>query len=147
MTQHTSDYKHETEYMYKISLLQEFVLKKFCNRKQQFATSRGKQTTPIVKAQAKILFIVCYYIMLGTLVLTVHTYYQVAGEDNIQAVWLHFACQSAGIQSGRDCGDVPNVYLAVFNALSDLGIILIGLLPAVVLIFTVKCNYNKKCCK
>ena len=46
-----------------------------------------------------------------------------AGEADIQAVSLHFACQSAGIQSGRDYGDVPNVHLTVFDSLSALGII------------------------
>ena len=91
----------------------------------------------------------CYYIALGTLVLTVYTYYQLAGEADSQAVHvsLHFACQSAEIQSGRDCGDVPNVHLAVFDSLFALGIILTGLLPVVVLIFTVKCNCNNEYCK
>ena len=109
--------------------------------------NKRKQTTPIIKAEAKILLIMCYYIVLGTLVLTVNTYYQVAGEAVAQAVISHFDCQSAGTQSGRDCGDLSNLYVAVFNALSDLGVILIGLLPAVVLIFTVSCNCNNKHCK
>ena len=110
--------------------------------------NKRKQTNPIVKAEAKILLIMCYYTVLGTLVLTVNTYYQVAGEAAAQALTSHFDCQSAGIQSGRDCGDLSNLYVAVFNALSDLGIILIGLLPAVVLIFTVSCNCcNNKHCK
>ena len=112
-----------------------------CARKQEFVLKRGKQSTPIVKAQAKILFIVCYYVAVGTIVLTLFTYYQVAGEADIQAVSLHFVCQSAGIQSGRDCGDVPNIHL---DSLTALGIILIGLLPVVILIFTVKCNCKNK---
>ena len=131
-----------------ILLIQEFVLKKLFDRKQELVLKRGKQTTPSVgKAQAKILFIVCYYIASGTIVLTLFTYYQVVGEADIQAVTRHFACQSAGIQSGRDCGDVPNVHLKLFDSFAALGIILTGLLPAVVLIFTVKCNCNNKCCK
>ena len=98
-----------------------------------------------MKAEAKILFIMCYYIILGTLVLTAHTYFQVAGETATRAVYMHFACQSTGLQSDRDCGAVPSIYLAAFNALSDLGIVLLGLLPVVVLMFTVKCNRNNKC--
>ena len=132
---------------HEISLLQEFVLKKFFDKKQQSVKNRKKQTTPIVKAEAKILFIMCYYITIGTLVLTIHTYYQVAGEAATQAVSRHFACQSIGVQSGRDCGDVPNVFLEVFEAVSDLAVFLIGLLPAVILIFTVNYNCNNKCCK
>ena len=89
----------------------------------------------------------CYYIATGTLALTPYTYYQVTGEAASQAVSRYFACLSSGIQSGRDCGEVPIVHLEVFDSLSALGIILIGLLPAVVLIFTIKCNYNIKCCR
>ena len=118
----------------------------FFDKKEQSVKNRRKQTTPIVKAEAKILFIMCYYIALGAIVLTIHTYYRVAGEAATQAMRRHFACQSIGVQSGRDCGDVPNVYLAVFNGLSDLGVILLGLLPAVILIFTVKCTCNNKYC-
>ena len=70
------------------------------------------KTTPIAKAQAKIL---CYYVSLGTLLLTVHSYYYVAGEVSAQAANMHYACQSAGVQSGRDCGDPPRVFLAVFR--------------------------------
>ena len=102
------------------------------------------------KAQAKILFIVCYYIVTGTLFLIPLMYYQVTEEAAIQAVSRYFVCQSTGIQSGRDCGEVSAIYLAVFDSLSTLGIILICLLPAVVLIFTVKCtkcNCNIKWCK
>ncbi len=118
------------------------------DRKRGFILKRGTQTTPnIGKAQAKILLIMCYYIAVGTIVLTLFTYYQVAGEADIQAVTSHFACQSAGTQSGRDCGDVPNVHLELFDSLTALGIILTGLLPAVVLMFTVKCNRNNRCCK
>ena len=139
---------HNKILLHKFSLFQEFVLKKFFGGKRELALKSGKQKTPSIgKAQAKILFIVCYYIALGTIVLTLFTYYQVAGEADIQAVTRHFACQSVGIQSGRDCGDVPNIHLELFDSLTALGIILTGLLPAVVLIFTVKCNCNNNCCK
>jgi hypothetical protein len=106
----------------------------------------GNQATSVGKAQAKILFVVCYYVVSGILVLTVSSYYQVAGEASIQAVIRHFSCQSAGTQSGRDCGDVPNVHLEVFDSLLALSLVLIGLLPAVILVFMVKCNCNNKWC-
>ena len=78
--------------------------------------------------------------------LTVYSYYQVAGEASIQAVIRHFSCQSTGTQSGRDCGDVPDVHLEVFDSLLALSLVLIGLLPAVILVFIVKCNCNNRCC-
>ena len=73
----------------------------------------------------------CYYALSGILVLTVYSYYQVAGEADVQAVIRHF---TSGTQSGRDCGDVPNVHLEVFDLLLALSLIRIGLLPAVILV-------------
>ena len=112
---------------------------------QEFVLKKGMQAASVGKAQAKILFVVCYYALSGILVLTVYSYYQVAGEADVQAVIRHFACQSAGTQSGRDCGDVPNVHLEVFDSLLALSLVLIGLLPAVILAFMVKCNCNNRC--
>ena len=59
----------------------------------------------------------------GILVLTVYSYYQVADEADIQAVIRYFACQSAGTQSGRDCGDVPKVHLEIFDSLLALSLV------------------------
>ena len=119
-------------------------MKKLFDGKQEFVLKRVKRATRVGKAEAKILFIVCYYITTVTLVLTPFSYNQVTGEAGIQAAHRYFACQSTGIQSGRDCGDVRNVHLVVLAAV---GVILIALLPAVILIFIVKCRCKKKCCK
>ena len=106
--------------------------------------SKSNQAGGVGKVEAKILFIVCYYIIMGTMALTLFTYFEVAGDADRQAVTRHFACQSTGLQSGKDCGEVPNVHLEAFNSLSGVAIILIGLLPAVILAFTVKWNCNKR---
>ena len=113
---------------------------------QEFVMKSGKKVTPVGKAQAKILFVVCYYVVSGILVLTLYSYYQVTDESSIQAVSRYFACQSAGIQSGRDCGDVPKVHLEVLDSLLAFSLVLIGLLPAVILVFMVKCNCKNRCC-
>ena len=89
------------------------------------------------KAEAKILFIMCYYVLLGTLVLTLFTYFETNIDVEYQAVKQYFACQSTGVQFGMDCGDTPQGPL---TSLTAVAIILTGLLPLVVITFTVKCS-------
>ena len=98
------------------------------------------------KVQAKILFIVVYYIIMGALVLTIFTYFEVAGDVDRKAVESHFVCQSTGLQPNKDCGSTPDVHLKVFNSLSGVAIILNGLLPAIILGFTLNCD-SKRCRK
>ena len=95
------------------------------------------------KLQAKLLFIVFYYIIVGTVVLTIFTYFEITDEADREAIEQHFVCQSTGLQPDKDCGSPPDVHLEVFNSLSGVAIVLIGLLPAVILGFTGKCDCNK----
>lgn len=102
------------------------------------------------KAEAKILFIMCYYILLGTVVLTLFTNLEESGEnpEAFQAIEGHFACQSTGIQPGKDCGRPLRAFLSTYSALSAIATILSGLLPTVVMAFTIKCTCtftHKKC--
>ena len=61
-----------------------------------------------------------------------------------EAIETFFVCQSGGLESGNDCGDTPQIHLAVFGSLSALAIILVGLLPSVVIAFTVKCERQRE---
>jgi VIT1/CCC1 family predicted Fe2+/Mn2+ transporter len=102
------------------------------------------------KAEAKILFIMCYYILLGTVVLTLFTYLEESGENPevFQAIEKHFTCQSAGIQPGRDCGKPLRDSLSAYSALSAISTILSGLIPVVAMVFTLKCTYRcRSTCK
>jgi uncharacterized membrane protein len=105
---------------------------------------KSKQTGLLKKAEAKILFIMCYYVLVGTLVLTLFTYFEATKEAEFQVIETFFICQSSGLESGNDCGDTPQVHLAGFDSLSALAIILIGLLPSVVIAFTLKCKYRQE---
>lgn len=89
------------------------------------------------KAEAKILFIMCYYILLGTLVLTLYTTFEANIDAEFWTTEQYFACQSTGLQLGKDCGVKPQGSL---TSLSIIAVILTGLLPLVVITFTVKCN-------
>jgi uncharacterized membrane protein YesL len=113
---------------------QEFVLKKLVE---------GKRPRLIGKAQAKILFIMCYYIITAIIALTVFVNFEVKGARERQNIQEHFACQSAGVQDGRDCGESIVERLHDFSVLGAVSIVLIGLLPAVVLVFSVKYSCEK----
>ena len=86
----------------------------------------------------------CYYIVVGTLVLTLFTYFEASEDVEFQAIETFFVCQSSELESGNDCGDTPQIHLAVFGSLSALAIILVGLLPSVVIAFTVKCERQRE---
>lgn len=114
------------------------------------SSSSGVGQRIMKKAEAKILFIMCYYILLGTVVLTLFTYLEESGENPevFQAIEQHFACHSTGIQPGKDCGIPPRAFLSAYSALSAVSTILTGLLPTVVMAFTLKYTCNAKCtCK
>lgn len=100
---------------------------------------KGKRPRLIGKAQAKILFIMCYYIITAIMALIVFVNFEVKGARERQALREHFVCQSAGMQEGRDCGESIGERLHEFSVLGAVSIILVSLLPAVVLVFSVKC--------
>ena len=116
-------------------------------------SSSGAGLSILKKAEAKILFIMCYYILLGTVVLTLFTYLEESGENSevFQAIEKHFTCQSTGIQPGKDCGNSLRGFLTAYSALSAISTILSGLLPVVVMAFTLKytctCKSARKKCK
>ena len=58
-------------------------------------------------------------------------------ETTVTVTILH-VMHSFGIVPGLDCGDIPNVRPQVFGALALVSAILIGLVPLINLIFTVK---------
>ena len=99
------------------------------------------------KAKAKISFIVCYYILMGTVSLTAFIYFEIEGDSDRKAIKKHFICQSTGMQDGQDCGQPPYEHLETLNSLSALATIVLGLLPAVVVVLTAKCECRNKCLK
>ena len=85
--------------------------------------------------------IACYYTLIGCCGLYAFTYFIATGDKTIVAFRDYFTCQSFGIVQGLDCGDIPGVHPPlpqVFGGLTLVSVILIGLLPLINLIFTVK---------
>lgn len=111
----------------------------------------GHQASILKKAEAKILFIMCYYILLGAVALALFTYLE---EDRVDSPEMlrtreqQFKCQSTGLEPGKDCGKGQQSFFSIFNVLSAVTTVLIGLLPVVVLAFTLKCTHTCTCrCK
>lgn len=91
-------------------------------------------------AEAKILFVVCYYVILGIFGLVTLTYFEATNPSNLKAIMEYFRCQLPGFHpdEGNQCGQKPSVRLLPFNVLSAVGIIQLGFIPLVILVFTVR---------
>ena len=96
----------------------------------------------IRKAQAKLFLIKCYYTLFGVVVITSYTSLLTMSRRGSESFQTYFMCQSSGVQTDMDCGQPPNI---AFHTLASVSIILSGLMPGVVLIFTAKCACFKKC--
>ena len=105
---------------------------------------KGKRPHLIGKAQAKILFIVCYYIVTAIIALIIFVNFEVKGDRERKAIIEHFTCQSAGMQIGRDCGKSISERIHQFSVSAAVSTILVSLLPAVILVFSVKYECKPK---
>jgi hypothetical protein len=126
---------------YIISTMQELILKKLLLKQKPMAS--------IGKAEMKIFVIMCYYMLVGIILLSALAYNHAAVEEGSIAFRTYFCCQSAGIQPGRDCGDAPEVHRQMIHGLTLAGRFLQCLLPIVVLTFVIdwKCNHSPMCLK
>lgn len=113
--------------------LQQFLLKKVSKNTRERSSLVGK-------AEAKVLFVVCYYVLLGVFSLVTLTYFEATNPSNLAAVREYFKCQLSGYQPGEEshCGKRPNVRLLPFNILSAVGIVQLAFIPVVILVFTVR---------
>ena len=118
--------------------MQDLILKKFLLKEKPRAN--------IGKAEVKIFVIVCYYISLGVILLSVFTYTRTTANEESAAFKKYFICQSVGMQPDRDCGDAPEVHLQTLHRLTPVGFFLQSLMPIVILIFVVdwKCKLKSE---
>lgn len=115
---------------------QEFIIKPVVN-----SASKGH----IRKAQAKLFLITCYYTLVGVVAITSYTlFFTMSRGTGSEAFQAYFMCQSSGVQADLDCGQPPST---PFHTLASVSIILGGLMPGVILIFTANCSCFKKCCQ
>ena len=119
--------------------MQELCLKKLSRRTR-------KQVVQVGKAEAKVLFVVCYYVILGVVGLVTLTYFEATNPSNLVAIGEYFKCQLPGFYSKEvnHCGRRPSVRLLPFNVLSGVGIVQLAFIPVVILVFTV--TFTKSDC-
>lgn len=95
------------------------------------------------KAQAKILVIMVYYVVMGSVALSAYAYFTVTNDDYFEAYTTYFDCQSVGVVPDRDCGEPPAIQSSALYRLATAALFLQGLLPTVILIFVVSCSNTR----
>lgn len=105
----------------------------------------NKPGSSLKKAEIKILIIMIYYIIMGAFTLTSYTYFLAIDDETVEAFQVYFACQRFGIVPGKDCGESLDIHLQHFRNISVISYFLLGLLPTMILIFTVNCNCFDNC--
>ena len=116
-------------YYYNTVYQQEVTLKK---------VSREKSSSVAGKAEAKILSVICYYILTSCIIIVTFLYSLVTSATNRKIITDYILCQSAGQQANNECGDSPDVQLRVPNSLSTASVLFQSYVPAVVLLFVAK---------
>lgn len=73
--------------------------------------------------------------------MTSYTFFITSNERILESYQTYFLCQSIGVQPDIDCGEPPK---STFHTLASVPAISLGLLPGVILTFTVKCTCTGK---
>lgn len=67
-------------------------------------------------------------------------YALVSREKSEQIITDYLACQSTGLQPGKECGETPDMQLGVLNSLGTTSVFFHSFIPVVVLMFISKCT-------
>ena len=117
-------------------------------KKRNLSSMNGKRldVKRYGKAEIKILFILCYYTLVGVLFLVFLSVIQVTREINQKALQDYFLCEST---QNRECDSLTTVELRVNSGFGVVVYILEGLVPLVILIFGVNIDLEaiRKCMK
>ena len=108
---------------------------------------QSKSPFKIDTAEKKILIIFCYYVILGVITLTTFTLATKNGQRFGEEITLYFTCESLGAE--MNCDSQRSAYQALLNpALNCLSYILLGIFPAINLLFAVNTEELKQwCCR
>ena len=103
-----------------------------------FRIKLSKQPFKIGTAERKVLIIFCYYVLLFVIALTAFTDFTRTSTDIAAEIEEHWRCELSGVDSENACNERKASFEAPgYTALSSISYILMGLLPAVNLIFAV----------
>ena len=105
----------------------------------------SKQPFRIGAAERKSLIILCYYILLGVVALSGFTVTTRNGTLFANAIAAYWRCESAGLNSENSCDGLRDSLRQLANpGLTSASYILLGIFPAVNLIFAVNVKEIKQ---
>ena len=107
--------------------------------------SASRADSKLKTVERKILVILCYYVLLGAIALTSYTLSTRNVEEFIKGVSHYFLCESPGMDPDSPC-DRSGFENFSYPILTLFGYILLGLFPAVNLIFAVDIRELKQWC-
>ena len=129
-----------------------FITGQFLLQKNCLVRMRGPKKTSTSRAdpkmktvERKILVILCYYILLGAIALTSYTFSTRSVDEFTKGVSRYFLCESPGMDPDNPC-DRSGFENLSYPILTLFGYILLGLFPAVNLIFAVDIRELKLWC-
>lgn len=106
-----------------------------------FRMKLSKQPFKIGTAERKVLIIFCYYVLLFVITLTTFTNFTRTFTDLGTKLAEYWQCELSGVDSENACDERKASFHAPgLTALSSISYILLGLLPAVNLVFAVNIN-------
>lgn len=108
-----------------------------------FRAMQSKSTFKLSTAEKKLFIVFCYYVVLGVIALTTFTLATRNEERLLDEIRDHFLCEAPG--TGADCPTTEFKALS-FPWLNAISYILLGLFPAINLIFAVNIKELKQFC-
>ena len=107
----------------------------------------SKSPLHIETAEKKILIIFCYYVILGVIALTALTLASKNGDRFSEEVTGYFKCELRGVVPEDPC-DRSRYQALLYPVLNCLSFILLGIFPAINLVFAVNIEELKQwCCR
>ena len=101
----------------------------------------SKQPFKIGTAERKLLIVFCYYVLLVAIALTTFTDFTRSFAGLGTKLTEYWQCELSGVATESACDEMKSSFFAPSStALSSISYILLGLLPAVNLIFAVNIN-------
>ena len=119
------------------------------NSFQQHTATKKTSKTKIHfgTAEKKLLILFFYYVLLGSEALVAFALNAKSIGAFVDAVIMYFICESSGSGINGKCGSQMKAYESLNNVgLSILAYVLLGLLPAVSLLYVVQFGAVKRCC-
>ena len=110
-----------------------------------FTMKVSKHPFKIGTAERKILIILCYYVLLGVIALTAFTIFTRNSTQFSDAIAEYWLCESTGVNPENSCDRLRESFQQLsYPGLSAVSYVLLGIFPAVNLIFAVNVKEIKQ---